>query len=429
VQKIVQGKADQMQKLSNLMKVSFFGNIVTLFGGSIVSQMVAVVALPILTRLYTPENFGDLSIFNSYMGIISVFATLRYDTAILISENKNEALALLTISIFNAIGVGVLVTILLYAVNNFFIVMPGYLWPFLLFGVISSGIYQAYTGWSIYNKLFFEVARSKIYQAILGITVQILCSIIGLSGAGLISGLIVSQSVGVTILSKDARFFEIFPIRIPKLLVTYKKYFQFALFSTPATLFNSINPYLPVFFLLAFYNKELSGQFFLAQQVVGIPISNLKRSIAQVFLSKTSVAYQENRFTYLYQISIRFIKSMIIPLTVIALTIFAVPMDIFGNMFGKNWLIGGQFIKILCCLYFSELISFPISQLIIIFHRQQIQLIWEFFRLISLALGCYVAAVNKISVFEIVSIYSIISIFFHISLTFISINLIRQRLL
>ena len=43
---------------------------------------VTVLASPILSRLYSPRDFGLLAIFSTLIGVITTFATLRYENAI-----------------------------------------------------------------------------------------------------------------------------------------------------------------------------------------------------------------------------------------------------------------------------------------------------------------------------------------------------------
>jgi O-antigen/teichoic acid export membrane protein len=60
-----------------LPKSSFARNVAVLVGGTAVGQAIVVLASPILTRLYTPEDFGVLAVYASLLGILSTVAALR----------------------------------------------------------------------------------------------------------------------------------------------------------------------------------------------------------------------------------------------------------------------------------------------------------------------------------------------------------------
>lgn len=51
-----------------LPRSSFARNVAVLAGGTAVGQAIVVLASPILTRLYTPEDFGVLAVYTSFLG-------------------------------------------------------------------------------------------------------------------------------------------------------------------------------------------------------------------------------------------------------------------------------------------------------------------------------------------------------------------------
>lgn len=64
-----------------------------LVGGTTGAQLLAVLAAPLLTRLYTPEDFGLLAVYASLLGLIAVIASLRYELAIPLPTDDTEAAA------------------------------------------------------------------------------------------------------------------------------------------------------------------------------------------------------------------------------------------------------------------------------------------------------------------------------------------------
>jgi O-antigen/teichoic acid export membrane protein len=49
-------------------------------------QAITVLVSPILTRLYTPEDFGVFGVYASILGIVTVVASLRYEYALPLPE-------------------------------------------------------------------------------------------------------------------------------------------------------------------------------------------------------------------------------------------------------------------------------------------------------------------------------------------------------
>jgi len=77
----------------------FARNVVTLITGTAVAQAIPVAISPILTRLYSPEDFGVLALFIAITSIISVFATLRFEIAIPQAKHSRDAAAVTALSL------------------------------------------------------------------------------------------------------------------------------------------------------------------------------------------------------------------------------------------------------------------------------------------------------------------------------------------
>src|SRR3954454_20274925 len=62
-------------------------------GGALGQGMIVLVS-PLLTRLYTPADFGVFAVFTALVLMLSVVATLRLETAVVLPERDEEAAAL-----------------------------------------------------------------------------------------------------------------------------------------------------------------------------------------------------------------------------------------------------------------------------------------------------------------------------------------------
>ena len=102
-----------------LHKTDFIKNTLTLMTGTALAQVVPIVISPILTRLYSPEEYGTLALFTAIVGICSVVATLRYELAIMLPDNDGDSVRIVILSIGIAFLLSVLlaVIILLFSRN------------------------------------------------------------------------------------------------------------------------------------------------------------------------------------------------------------------------------------------------------------------------------------------------------------------------
>ena len=72
----------------------FSKNVITLFTGTTLAQALPIAVAPILTRLYTPEDFGVFAIFFSITTLFSTIVTARYELAIVLPHEPAEAIHL-----------------------------------------------------------------------------------------------------------------------------------------------------------------------------------------------------------------------------------------------------------------------------------------------------------------------------------------------
>lgn len=80
--------------------MAFFRNIATLITGTTVAQAIPIAISPILTRIYTPEEFGPLALYISITSIFSVIATFRYELTIVQVQCDEDAKSLIQLSFF-----------------------------------------------------------------------------------------------------------------------------------------------------------------------------------------------------------------------------------------------------------------------------------------------------------------------------------------
>ena len=90
------------------MNSSFLKSVLKLSTFSIVGQLSSVVALPLITRMFTPDEFGVYSFFVTLVTLIGVLATGMYHRVILITNDSEEADQLFFLVLFISLVVGFL---------------------------------------------------------------------------------------------------------------------------------------------------------------------------------------------------------------------------------------------------------------------------------------------------------------------------------
>ena len=354
---------------------SFGRNVSILIGGTASAQLITVFFAPLLTRLFTPHDFGNLAVFVSLLGVINVISSLRYELAIPLPEKDTEAANVAAACIIFLILITLLSTVMvgLFAASAASIFsMPAlkeYLW-LLPLGVFLSSVYNIFYYWSIRKGLFTDIASTRFSQCVVMLMVQF--STFKLGGLGLIVAQVVGQSVGVMRLARVSLPMQVFKgiswRRIKHVLVRYRR---FPLLTTWAGIFSSGGKQLPPLLFAYFFSPAVVGIYSLAYQVLTQPISMVGNSIQGVFFSG---AAELNRNKLLdckvYKLLDTLVQISVPPAVIMVL---AGP-QLFETVFGGEWIEAGRLARWMTPWLIMQFCTGPLTVVFSILEKQHIGL-------------------------------------------------------
>lgn len=355
-------------------------------------------AAPLLTRLYTPEDFGVLAVYASLLSLITVVASLRYELAIPLPADDRTAASLLVLSFIIMLGVscalGLTVHLLpdeVYTWNTTSPLVP-YVWLIPL-GTIAVGTYKVLNYWTIRKRAFELIARTRLAQGIGNTSIQVAMGVAQLGPIGLLVGQLVGQTAGITTLGRllwrrdrDA----IDSVTFCSISSAAKSYSRFPLYSTISGFLNTAGLQAPALILAATYGPQVAGWYALGQRVLGIPFNLLGASVAQVYLgeiSKLAISNRSALHSLFTRTALRLLLIGSIP--VIALTLGG-PW-LFEQIFGKDWNQAGLYLQLLALSLMARFVVSPLSDTLNVLERQDLQLVWDAFRLL-ITFGTLIAA-------------------------------------
>lgn len=390
--------------------------------GTALGQIIVFLSSPILTRLYSPEDFGVLNLYTSILSFLLVLCSLRYEMAIPIAKNERETIHIVFISIIILIIFSILTTALIAIVNIFYINLPKifYIFPFSLFFI---GLYQIFLNWYIRNSNFKLITRTKLSQSITLTVSTIIMGIFNLKSNGLIIGDTIGKSSGSLLMFR--KFIQQFSfenlkqiIKKNSLLDTMKKYKNYPLITTWSSLLNVAGIYLSPALFTLFFDSTTGGFFSFGHRIVGTPILLIGQSISQVYIN----IFSKNEHPF------HIFKKVVLALSALSIlvagTLFFFGEYLFSVIFGYKWKTSGTFVGILSFMYLFYIITFPVSQTLNLLGKQFLQLLWDFSRVIFIVL--LFSSVHKFSLSNLLTlkIYSIgMGLFYLILLTLIYYNL------
>ncbi|MDO9178521.1 MAG: oligosaccharide flippase family protein [Agitococcus sp.] len=394
-----------------MTKLSFTRSVAVLAGGSAFGQILMIVALPFLTRLYTPNDFSVLAVFSAILAVLSIVSTLRLDIAIPVAKNDKDAVILTVLALLSVFVFSLLISLSIVCFSERISTHPKlsllspYLW-LVPIGVFLTGGYNTLQFWISRHKGFALISRTRITQTIAAVAVQVTAGMYGITPLGLLLGYIFSVGGGFFVLLKHIIQFHnrIFSnLTFKQLKYTLYQYRKYPQYSTFEALANNTAIQLPMI-IIAFYGVgSEAGYLLLAMRVMQAPLTVVGSAIAQVYMSHASEEYKKgNLSTFTADVIGRLTKIGVGPL------IFAgiLAPIIFPIVFGEVWSRAGILVSWMVPWFVFQFLSSPISMSLHILEHQSLALWLQVFGVL-LRVGSLVLAImyydNMASEFYIAS--------------------------
>lgn len=363
-----------------LPKSRFVRRVAMLSGGTLAGQLVIVASSPILTRLYGPEAFGVLAVFASLSAIIGMTSALRYEFAIPVARDPDEAADL--------VGLGfavVLMTTALVALGVWLIgpwlarltgspSLEGLLW-FLPPAVGLFGLSLPLTYWSVRQGTFRVNTATKLLQALAQSVLQLGLGLARAGTPGLVAGyalgyLVTPFSYLRALPSEERR--RLLRIRWRRLWPLARRHWQYPVYSAPSGLIQSSTQLLPAVVLAALYGPAVAGWFALGQRVMGLPVKLLAQAANQVFLGEAPRLGDDAQVRRLFLRSAGGFALIglvgMAPVAVLGPWLFAL-------VFGPEWREAGVMAALLVPQHLARFVVTPVSQTLNIYGRQELHLV------------------------------------------------------
>ena len=281
---------------------NFLRNVVTLMSGTIIAQSLPLAISPILSRLYTPEDFGLLALFLSFANVFGAIATARYEMAILIPKSEKDAKSIVMLSFIIALGMSLILFVIILLFNHTISkwlgneeIAPWLYWvPVTVLGI---GIYNTLTYYNNRKKDFKNIAHSKVIKSTTQVAVNLGFPYIKPGPAGLITGQILGFWTGSLRLFKKVKneLLDLKNISKQDIKRVQKQYKDFPKFSMPSILANVLSQNLTNIITAVLFNSATLGLYSFANRILGAPTAIAGQSIGQVFMNEASEHRKKNR--------------------------------------------------------------------------------------------------------------------------------------
>ena len=404
-----------------------------LAGGMVVGQFLLVATMPLLTRIYSPDAFGLFGVFAAFVGIVGSIMAGRYEFAIPLSTQDEEAAALAVAGTVVTCILTALAAILVWAFGEPLAratSMPGlaslmWLLPPTLF---LTGIGQPLEYWSIRRDTLRINAATRVAQYGGQAVGQ---AALGIAGAGPI-GLVLGYGLGyltraalfvASLTRNDLRIFATTrPMKVREVAWSMRRY---PLLTTISSIVKSLTQFLPTILFATLFGPAVAGGFDLAQRLLSVPVRLVGGAASQVFLAEAS-QHSVAELQRLFKKTVS--RFLLIGMFGMAPILFAGP-QLFAFVFGEPWREAGAFAQALILLQLARFVQVPTSQSFNILGRQDLELKTAILGAISLAGSFWVITLLNAGPVTALLIYSVASGASHLVMLYVAWQITRKAAL
>ena len=367
-----------------------------LLTANVVAQAIGLLVYPILTRLYSPDDFGLLNLFLSIGGVLVLLSTAEYQYAIVLPKDDNKARAVTQVglTVLSIVTMIILLSLPFSGSIGSLFKAPGLAnwWWLMPIYVAALGGWQLVRHYLLRFKAFNNLSCYQYSQSTLNAAGKM-----GFGVAGFLSGGLIISSVVAPLLSLGISIGLAWRKMLRPLMLWNKnlcieearKYRKFPCFSLPRSLVNYVSGNLPVLMLTPVYGLTEMGFFGMALTLSFLPINMIVQSVYQVLFQRTAQLVNEKEpikgllYGYVW-------RAFVVLLPTFIGLYFILPW-LTGWLLGDEWRVSGEFIRLLLPWLLMTGIVGPIGFVTDIFGKQGIALWVEvtymLLRLASLTVG------------------------------------------
>lgn len=385
--------------IARLMKPgSFLGAVSSLVSAGAVGQLVLIAVMPLVTRLYTPEEFGIAAVFGALLGLLLMVATLRYELAIGLPRNDGHAQLLVRLALMLAVATGVLVLALVAVARAPISAMLGVpemaelLW-LLPFAVVGAAGYRIFNFWALRQGSFGLIARTRVIQPIANAVTQVVAGFAGLGALGLAGGQAIGSVVGVASLSRNFRGWRVPAQReFKQIFLLSRRHSRFPRLDVPAALIDALSVQLPNLLLVILFNPIVAGWYLLADRAIVNPLSLVGQAVGQVIYARSREDIASGR---LAAVITRIVAILSAGIILPGIAIIALAPMVFAFVFGAEWREAGLYASILFAGFAAQFVYSAISMALPATNGQHLNLAINIGLLIAKSIALYHGYLNE----------------------------------
>lgn len=379
-----------MKILNNYTKKLSEGkkNVAKISLGTILGQVLSIITLPIITKIYGPGIIGLWTLFNSVSIIVNSFSDLGMSHSVMIANEKDVTRLYKVITTFVAF-IALISASLFTVYYSFFTEVDlnlFFLFFYILFSIFTTKQIELNYIMLNRNKEYNILMKNPIINyGVFSITAIIL-GLLELKIYGYFIGYMMGQ-IATLLHMKNKLPGKMFTFNVNDFKYYVKKQRKFVIFQMPANVLSNIKNQMPTFLIRGLWGVEMVGYYSITVKVLQIPASFLATAIGRVFFSTASSMKREGREIGQYVINnmIKGMRIAIIPM-ILLMAFGDVAIIVF---FGNEWATAGKLLRILALQYFFMFLTNTVQGLPTVLGKQNYAMISCLLQIVAYIVGAF----------------------------------------
>lgn len=338
--------------LERFRRSTFARSASVLSSGQVIAYTISLVSIPLLSRVYTPGQFGSFALIASFSSVAGSLGSLGLQSAVVRAKSDQDSSKVLSVGV--ALGV-TLVSLLVGVVFELRHLLPPDMFaasdislPLVALFVGLMGVLTLSNSYMNYYANRCSANKVLFANAIIASLSTLLVSLpLGWAGAGTI-GLVVGSLVS-SVVSLIQMVVRVRPTLVKpglrNIWYVLQRFRAFVAYQYPANFVEDLTAQLPRQVLGVSQGDAAVGQFSMNERVLSIPMKLLGAPLSTVYLREA--AKRRNAGLRIGQFTARIVAAImavsVIP--VVMLTVWA--PDLFGLFLGEEWRTAGTITALL----------------------------------------------------------------------------------
>lgn len=414
-----------------IKRSDFAKNVLVLFSGTFISQIIPFLILPVLQKYYySPSDFGILVVFVTFSELFANISSLKLEFGIVLQKRLKDAVNLM----YGAVRISIITTIISFVVilvfkrqiaeffktpeiENLLFLVPFYILFFSINNLMSY--------WNNRKSAFKIISFSKIVQTSSAEFSKLLIGIVNIS-----SGLIIGRIIGFALSSiyyvnrfikNDLKSLKLLNSNVSKKVVRNNTDFIF--YTTPSVFISSLINFVYINLFLYFFGSQVVGVLGVSTTYISAAYGVISVSFSQVFYSKINSL---NTKSELLEIYIKFAKRLFIFSSIPLIFIYAIPTVVVTSLLGEKWdellPIARVMVVWLSFWFVSSSLSFIYMRL----GKQKAMFFYDLLHLILILIGIFSAKIINPSFTSVLWGFTIAKSSYYIFIVFLTIHFIKN---